>query len=120
MFIHGVITHFNKYVFSVLLNGQFTIFFTCQPLNVFQISAQAGELLVVKSDLSGLQAPSSGGGTINTAQLVSTIKAQTQADIQKAQKDVKQVQNMVTTLLTQVAMLSSKVNKLCPPTTPSG
>ncbi|XP_076101660.1 uncharacterized protein LOC143071310 [Mytilus galloprovincialis] len=85
-----------------------------------QISAQAGELLVVKADLSGLQAPSSGGGTINTAQLVSTIKAQTQADIQKAQKDVKQVQNMVTTLLTQVAMLSSKVNKLCPPTTPSG
>ncbi|XP_063433114.1 uncharacterized protein LOC134715115 [Mytilus trossulus] len=85
-----------------------------------QISAQAGELLIVKSDLSGLQAPGSGGGTINTVQLVSTIKAQTQADIQKAQKDVKQVQNMVTTLLTQVAMLSSKVNKMCPPTTPSG
>ncbi|CAC5410492.1 unnamed protein product [Mytilus coruscus] len=86
-----------------------------------QITAQAGELLAVKSDLSGLKGPSTGGsgGTVNIQKLVNTIKNQTQADIQKAQNDVKQVQNMVTTLLTQVALLSSKVNKLCP-TTPSG
>ena len=79
-----------------------------------QITAQAGELIQLKSDLAGLKT-SAGTGTgsgVNVQQLVKTIESKAKADIQKAETGIKAVQGMVTTLMTQVGRLSQRVSQL--------
>lgn len=79
-----------------------------------QITAQAGELIQLKSDLAGLKT-STGTGTgsgVNVQQLVKTIESKAKADIQKAETGIKAVQGMVTTLMTQVGRLSQRVSQL--------